>query len=394
MPQITYTGTFKVIQQIVDWINNFTPSIGGLDDLTDVDISSPQNDEVLKYNSTTQKWENGTGGGSSGGHTIVDPNGTTMPQENKLQFAGAVSVSDDSTNGQTVVNVTGGGSSTLAGLTDVTLTSPNDSEVLFYDAATSKWINGTIASLPKIYSATEREVGCWTDGKPIYQKTVHISALPGSTQIGQYIDYPHGIADIDTICYYECITHYPTNIYGNTIKTPRVTFSTAGFNNQSSIDAYCNLTNIRIEVGQDRSSANADFTIWYTKTTDTPGSGRVTPLATPAVHYSENEEVVGTWIDGKPIYQKTVKFLSHALAAGDNDLNLGIPTIDTVIDSKAMITNSNHTTYRPLNTWTTASESQVFYLIEPSTGRLRVHAEGSWPSPNIFVTLQYTKITS
>ena len=95
MPQITYTGTFKVIQQIVDWINNFTPSIGGLDDLTDVDISSPQNDEVLKYNSTTQKWENGTGGG-------------------------------------------GGGSSTLAGLTDVTLTSPNDSEVLFYDASTSK----------------------------------------------------------------------------------------------------------------------------------------------------------------------------------------------------------------------------------------------------------------
>ncbi len=26
MPQITYTGTFKVIQQIVDWINNFVPA--------------------------------------------------------------------------------------------------------------------------------------------------------------------------------------------------------------------------------------------------------------------------------------------------------------------------------------------------------------------------------
>ena len=260
MPQITYTGTFKVIQQIVDWINNFTPSIGGLDDLTDVDISSPQNDEVLKYNSTTQKWENGTGGGSSGGHTIVDPNGTSMPQENKLQFTGAVSVSDDSTNGQTVVNVSGGGSSTLAGLTDVTLNSPNDSEVLFYDAATSKWINGTIASLPKIYSATEREVGCWTNGKPIYQKTV--------------------------------------------------------------------------------------------------------------------------------------KFLSQALASGDNDLSLGISTIETVVDSKAMITNSAHTTYRPLNTWTTASSGQLFYLIEPSSGKLRVHTEGTWTSPNIFITLQYTKITS
>lgn len=26
MPQINYTGTFKVIQQIVDWINNFVPA--------------------------------------------------------------------------------------------------------------------------------------------------------------------------------------------------------------------------------------------------------------------------------------------------------------------------------------------------------------------------------
>ena len=392
MPQITYTGTFKVIQQIVDWINNFTPSIGGLDDLTDVDISSPQNDDVLKYNSTTQKWENGAGGGSSGGHTIVDPNGTSMPQENKLQFTGAVSVSDDSTNGQTVVNVSGGGgSSTLAGLTDVTLNSPNDSEVLFYDAATSKWINGTIASLPKIYSATEREVGCWTDGKPIYQKTVHISALPGSTQIGQYIDYPHNIVDLDTICGFEGVLHFSN---GNALSPVRVGFNSAGFNYQISIDSYITPSAVRIEVGQDRSNVSADYTIWYTKTTDTPGSGRVTPLATPTVHYSETEEVVGTWIDGKPIYQKTVKFLSQALAAGDNDLNLGIPTIDTVVDSKAMITNSAHTTYRPLNTWTSGSESQVFYLIEPSSGKLRIHAEGSWPSPNIFITLQYTKITS
>lgn len=26
MSQIVYTGTFKVIKQIVDWINNYTPS--------------------------------------------------------------------------------------------------------------------------------------------------------------------------------------------------------------------------------------------------------------------------------------------------------------------------------------------------------------------------------
>ena len=38
---------------------------GEIGDLTDVNISSPTNGQVMKYNATTQKWENGTGGGSS-----------------------------------------------------------------------------------------------------------------------------------------------------------------------------------------------------------------------------------------------------------------------------------------------------------------------------------------
>lgn len=37
----------------------------------------------------------------------------------------------------------GGGSSTLAGLTDVNLTSPTNNQVLKYDSASGKWINGT-----------------------------------------------------------------------------------------------------------------------------------------------------------------------------------------------------------------------------------------------------------
>ena len=48
----------------------------------------------------------GGGGGSSesGGHTIVDPSGADMTQRDKLQFDGYFSVSDDSTNGKTVVS--------------------------------------------------------------------------------------------------------------------------------------------------------------------------------------------------------------------------------------------------------------------------------------------------
>ena len=45
------------------------------------------------------------GGGGSGGHTILDPSGTSMPQEDDLQFTGKVSVTDDNVNQKTVVDV-------------------------------------------------------------------------------------------------------------------------------------------------------------------------------------------------------------------------------------------------------------------------------------------------
>ena len=45
----------------------------------------------------------GSGGGGGGGHTILDSSGTTMTQETKMQFSG-MNVTDDSTNGKTVVH--------------------------------------------------------------------------------------------------------------------------------------------------------------------------------------------------------------------------------------------------------------------------------------------------
>lgn len=43
------------------------------------------------------------------GHDIVDKVGNVMTTRDNLQFVGAVSVTDDSTNNKTIVNVTGGG---------------------------------------------------------------------------------------------------------------------------------------------------------------------------------------------------------------------------------------------------------------------------------------------
>ena len=63
------------------------------------------------------------------------------------------------------------------------------------------------------------------------------------------------------------------------------------------------------QVGQNRISASGltavNATIRYVKTTDTPGSGTWNTDGTYAKHYSTEEKVIGTWIDGKPLYQRT-----------------------------------------------------------------------------------------
>ena len=100
------------------------------------------------------------GGGTGGGHVIEDATGTDMTQRANLQFKGATTVSDDSANDRTVVETpimpsadmtevitptpspNPGGSSTLSGLSDVSISGPTGGDVLTYDQNTGKWVNG------------------------------------------------------------------------------------------------------------------------------------------------------------------------------------------------------------------------------------------------------------
>lgn len=56
---ISTLGGIKVGSNLsIDSNGKLTSNINNIGDLTDVTISSPTNDQVLKYNSTSQKWEN------------------------------------------------------------------------------------------------------------------------------------------------------------------------------------------------------------------------------------------------------------------------------------------------------------------------------------------------
>ena len=192
-------------------------------------------------------------------------------------------------------------------------------------------ISGHAGIMPVIYSNDEREIGVWTDSKPLYQKTVHISALP-STPFVETL-YPHGIANIDTICDFFGVVRWASTD-GGVANFARMYIPASAptttdkymWRKDCSWQLQCNKTNIVIATGSDRSGLNADVTIRYTKTTDAPGGGQWGTTGTPIDQYSTNEIAIGTWVDGKKLYRKCYKDINTGTAYVNKDLcnNLGI----------------------------------------------------------------------
>jgi hypothetical protein len=131
-----------------------------LDELTDVNTAGVTNNQVLRYNTATGTWVNGTISGTSlDGLTDVT---ITTPLNNQT-------IKYDTATG-TWVNVTVSNSS-LDGLTDVTITSPLAGQTIKYDTATNSWINGVVSGVPAggtagqiltKSSSTDYDAG-WTD---------------------------------------------------------------------------------------------------------------------------------------------------------------------------------------------------------------------------------------
>ena len=103
------------------------------------------------------------GGGTGGGHTIVNTDGTAVAQEDKLQFKG-LSVTDDSTNGITKVEGFGLNPDSID---DIASATPMVPAIAIGEASN--------------YSTSEKKVGKWIDGKTIYQRTFNISNPSNAT---------------------------------------------------------------------------------------------------------------------------------------------------------------------------------------------------------------------
>ena len=161
---------------------------------------------------------------------------------------------------------------------------------------------------PIIYSFAEREVGVWTDGKPLYQKTVEITNITSGTNV----DFYHGISNIDIPVGCSGFAFRSDSIIKMSYMSYILPGSASGASTSVNADSFFNISafitdRIRYSLGSTVSGLVTKIvvTLLYTKTTDTPGSGSWAQDGIPAVHYSTDEKVIGTWVDGKPIYEKS-----------------------------------------------------------------------------------------
>lgn len=178
---------------------------------------------------------------------------------------------------------------------------------------------------PIIYSAEEREVGVWKNNKPLYQKTIVIDNVPSGS--GTFDIYTLD-SDIENVVNH--ISFMNSGVY-----TRFVPYVDVG---NYDMNIYFNLPTIKLVVDNDSWAGYTLYiTIQYTKTTDVAGSGKYNTLGIPNVHYTTDEQVIGTWIDGKPLYEKTFTGLSQATNGADwvTVQGVNIPSIKDLINTTA-----------------------------------------------------------
>ena len=178
-----------------------------------------------------------------------------------------------------------------------------------------------------IYSTEERQVGVFADGKPLYQKSFYNSG--GNMSNYQYIvPTPSDLNGIvEHLVDWKCSIHDVTHDRDYCLDHNRIVIS-----EDVRFSCYVDSDNTPyfVVLGATNSSfmtqvSNIYVTIQYTKTTDTPGSGQWTPSGAPTVHYSTDEEIIGTYC-GETLYRKVIQTELSSMTADTFTYDIGYST--------------------------------------------------------------------
>lgn len=239
----------------------------------------------------------------------------------------------------------GGGSSTFAGLDDVNFSNLQDGQVVKYDAQNQKWVN-----------ADESGGG----------GTVTDVEVDGVSVVNA-----QGVAEIPAI---------PTvNVNGVEVNGTSV----VNQNKVAQIVSYKEVTQSQYNALP--ASKESDGVLYCIKDA---------PSGTPTHHYSTSEQVIGTWIDGKPLYEITIPTgtIPTGTIPDTSSINLSTPNnINEIIHYYGYVKNNSDTSnQRPLpNSGGGVNDIRV----DLNNGVLRIVTYGTWNNYSGYLIIQYTKTT-
>ena len=235
--------------------------------------------------------------------------------------------------------------------------------------------SGDILNQPVIYSDSERCIGVWRDGKPLYQKTVKLTLTSMNTSIplsgvGTFVKIEgFGCGEDGSIV---CFPYY--------VSTPYFYYGYYDFSDSA----------VHIQCGRETLRYYSDFTatIQYTKTTDTAGTGPWAPTGATPIHYSLEEQVIGTWVDGKPLYQKTFVKTNLNIGSGITGFEIDLSDVSDVFYISGIIKESTHYFILP---WAGLHSTGIEYHVEDH--KIYMRSTDTFSNANVYFTLRYTKTT-
>ena len=136
------------------------------------------------------------------------------------------------------------------------------SEIAFKDSSNNVYTLDNYLNNGEIYSTSEKRVGTWIDGKPLYRRTfsLHIALNAG------YTTYAHGIRNIDTMM---LDTNHSFMVHQNKTRFIPLPTQVYGCNFGDRVAIELDQTNIIFTADTSWGSYwNNVVTILYTKTTD------------------------------------------------------------------------------------------------------------------------------
>ena len=250
-------------------------------------------------------------------------------------------------NGRTVVNVSGGSN-------------------LILDA--------------QIYTTEEKQVGVWTDKKPLYAKTYTATITSGT----QWIDT--GLDSGDLIVKSEGTLEQNngqilTLASGDTGAGAGINTFIVGVVTPSKWSCLFRTTS-------NDARGNLTLTLYYTKGSDVAGSGGYEAYGFSPVIYSDVERVIGVWRDNKPLYQKTLyrhgTLSSHSLILF---ADVSALSIETLVFAHGVAREPNWG-------WCELPESEVRVWYNENDGYIKLDTQSiTFVDADSYITIQYTKTT-